>query len=62
MELDSNYQTALHLALDTDDPDMELLQLLLRHGADPNARDLQFKPPLHMALEEQSVDAARLLL
>ncbi|KPJ10037.1 Protein fem-1-like CG6966 [Papilio machaon] len=41
---------------------LRLLKLLLQHGADVNACDMQHKTALHYAVQEQRVEAARLLL
>jgi ankyrin repeat protein len=41
---------------------LEILQLLLRAGADPNQRGLNDYTPLHMAVAEGNAGAVRLLL
>lgn len=41
---------------------LRLLKLLLERGAAVDARDIQHKTALHYAVQEQRVDAARLLL
>jgi len=66
--LNAEDKTALHLALGfledagDDDPDPTLVKMLLEHGADVNARDGDYRAPLHIAIEEGMHDIARLLL
>ena len=66
--LNAEDKTALHLALGfledagDDDPDATLVKMLLEHGADVNARDGDYRAPLHIAIEEGMHDIARLLL
>ncbi len=55
-------QTALHLALDVDEPDIELVRLLLSRGADVCARDSQYRAPVHLAIEEGAHEALSLLI
>jgi len=43
--------SSLHIALGYDDPSEEMVRLLLKHGADPNLRDMQSRTALHMALD-----------
>lgn len=52
----AQHRTALHLAVSLGD--IELAQVLLERGADPNARDAQGRTPLHAALK---LDAERAL-
>jgi len=59
-------RTALHVALEATPPLAAMVALLLAHGADPNARDLERFTPLHMALGteelEPQLDLAEALL
>jgi hypothetical protein len=59
---DLNGITPLHLSLKLS-YDFALVELLLDHGADANMGDnLIGRSPLHIAVEERHMDAARLLL
>lgn len=76
-QLDASDKTALHLAMDLlhaqveaaeDEGDEEavldagLVRLLLRHGASPNATDLEMQTPLHVAILGGMHEVAGLLL
>ena len=49
-------RTALHVALEATPPLGAMVALLLAHGADPNARDLEKFTPLHMALGTEELE------
>lgn len=49
-------RTALHVALEAEPPLEAMVVLLLAHGAEPNARDLERFTPLHLALGTEDVE------
>jgi cytohesin len=52
--------TPLHVA--AANPNLELAQFLLEHGADVNARDAESRAPLHFAVKRRDLEMIRLLL
>lgn len=57
---DAEGRTALHVA--AWQGDLNGIELLLRHGADPNALDSEGRPPLHSVAWRGHISAGRLLL
>lgn len=57
---DAEGRTALHVA--AWQGDLHGIELLLRHGADPNALDSEGRPPLHSVAWRGNLGAGRLLL
>ena len=56
-------QTALHLAVTRDNPNLEIIQLLIDKGADINVRDKRRnQTPLHFAAKKEKKQAVELLL
>ena len=57
-----NDRSALHMAIDCEEPNPMILDLLLKSGADPNVRDIENRSALHLALDfednQRGVDLA----
>ena len=52
-------QTILHLACDVNIEDCECVKLLVKHGADVHAQDVNLRTPLLVACEVSALSAAR---
>ena len=52
----------LHHAVKTDSPNLDMISILARHGADVNVRDKHRRTPLHRAAQFGHVQAVQLLL
>lgn len=60
-QVTTNNQTALHLAFSTKDP-FPIVQLLMNHGLDVYAQQLDGKTPLHLAIEKNDLKTVQLLI
>ena len=58
--LDITQKTPLHIASSTGD--IEIVRLLIKHGADVNAKNEIDSSPLHLALSEEEISIVRLLV
>ena len=55
-------KTPLHLAVEDNDPEEEVIEFLIKKGADINAKDVKGLTPLHSAIWSGNVEIARLLI